>query len=134
MQQGKISMQAIAVGEFAGTVERVREGLKDEGFGVITEIDVRATMQAKLGIDYPDYVILGACNPALAHGALEADDEVGVLLPCNVVVRESADGVVVQAMDPGVAMAVLDAPGLAAVAADARQRLERVVRRIEGTA
>lgn len=132
MDHGKISMRAIAVGEFAGTLERVREALKDEGFGVITEIDVRATMKQKLGIEYPDYAILGACNPKLAHAALEAETEVGVLLPCNVVVRESADGVVVQAMDPVAAMSVIGTPEVAAVAAEARERLERVVRRMEG--
>lgn len=134
MDQGKISMYAIAVGEFAGTLERVREALKDEGFGVITEIDVRATMKQKLGIDYPDYVILGACNPKLAHRALQAESEVGVLLPCNVVVRESPDGVVVQAMDPGAAMSVIGTPAVAEVAVEARERLERVVRRMEHAA
>jgi uncharacterized protein (DUF302 family) len=104
---------------FGETVERVRAALKEQGFGVLTEIDVRATLQEKLGETIEDYLILGACNPPLAHRALEADRRIGLLLPCNVVVR-SADGhTVVEALDPQVMVTVSEQPGLRPVADDA---------------
>src|SRR5215204_4599618 len=88
---------------FSPTVDRVRAALKEQGFGVLTEIDVRRTLREKLGVDMEDYVILGACNPPLAHRALEADREIGLLLPCNVVVRaDGPDATLVQALDPHV--------------------------------
>jgi uncharacterized protein (DUF302 family) len=114
-----------------GTIASVRPGveaaLKAEGFGILTEIDVQATMKAKLGVDRAPYLILGACNPALAHRALEADPSVGTLLPCNVVLREDGAEIIVEAMDPLAAMGIVDAPGVHAIAEEAKARLARAI-------
>lgn len=108
---------------FVETVEATREALRSQGFGVLTEIDVQATLSEKLGVDMPAYIILGACNPPLAHRALSADPEVGLLLPCNVVVRE-ADGVtVIDVMDPQAAMGIVQNEDVRAVAEEAKQKL-----------
>lgn len=113
---------------------RVIEALAAEGFGVLTEIDVAATLKSKLGVDRRPYLILGACNPPLAHRALEESPSVGALLPCNVVVRAEGTGTVVEAMNPAAAMDTLLAPGLADVAAEATARLRRVIEALEPVA
>ncbi len=110
-------------GPFAETVAKVKEALREQGFGVLTEIDVRATMQEKLGAEMEDYIILGACNPPLAHRALAADRSIGLLLPCNVVVRAGQGETVVEAMDPQVLTQVAGEPALTGVAEEAGARL-----------
>jgi uncharacterized protein (DUF302 family) len=115
---------------FPDTLARVRHELAEEGFGVLTEIDVTATMKAKLGEDVENYVILGACNPPLAHQALTVDRSIGLLLPCNVVVRTTPDGTAVEALDPQIMVGVTDNPALKPVADDAAERLQRALQRV----
>ncbi|MFE5959016.1 DUF302 domain-containing protein [Streptomyces rubiginosohelvolus] len=110
--------------DFDTAVTAARKALADQGFGILTEIDVKATLKAKLGHDMEDYLILGACNPPLAHQALEADRSIGLLLPCNVVVRRDGDTTLVQALDPGTMVTLTGLPALEPVASDATARLD----------
>lgn len=112
----------LGLDEAVGAVIRALAG---NGFGVLTTIDVAATLRARLGVDVPGYVILGACNPTLAHRGLDAEPDLGVLLPCNVVVREEAGGTVISAMDPVAALSLAGNPALEPLAAEARVLIER---------
>jgi uncharacterized protein (DUF302 family) len=114
-------------------VQKTTEALKAEGFGVLTEIDVKATLKQKLNADFRRYVILGACNPPLAHRALSANLDVGLLLPCNVTVYEEGDGAVVTAVDPVAMLGVMkDDQAVRAVAEEAKSKLKRVIESLKG--
>lgn len=108
---------------YAEAVARVKDALKEQGFGVLTEIDVKQTMREKRGVDFRPYVILGACNPPLAEQALREEPEIGLLLPCNVVVYEVDGGSVVAAMDPEPVLGLVNRPELAPLAREVKQRL-----------
>ena len=112
---------------FEDAIAQVTAALQAEGFGVLTEIDVAATLKKKLDISFRRYVILGACNPSLAHRALEADPSIGALLPCNVVLRHEAGETVVEVMDPRAVMGLVANPAVEAVAVEAEERLRRVI-------
>lgn len=116
--------------DFDAAKQRVTELLAEEGFGMLTHIDVRATLAKKLGVDFRRYEILGACNPGLAHRALEAEPDVGVLLPCNVALWEDDGRTVVSVFDPGQLGADSDDEALRSVAAEADEKLERVLARL----
>ena len=113
---------------FDRALEKIAEELRAEGFGVLTEIDVKATLKKKLGVDFRNYRILGACNPNFAHRALSAEDKIGVLLPCNVVVQEHEDGTVeVSAMAPAGMMRAVGNPELSELADQVQASMERVI-------
>lgn len=113
---------------FDRAIVTVTERLKAQGFGVLSDIDVQGTLKAKIGVEIPKYRILGACNPSFAHEALKLEDKLGVLLPCNVIVRETADGKVeIASVDPVVAMERTGNPALTATAEEVRRRLAIVV-------
>ena len=112
---------------FNEVVEKVTEALKSQGFGVLTEINIRETMKKKLDVDFRPYVILGACNPPYALKALEAEDHIGTMLPCNVIVQEKGNGIEVAAVDPVASMQAIDNSDLAVIAEEIRSRLNHVI-------
>lgn len=114
-------------GPYEHVVLRVKEALKAEGFGVLTEIDVRQTLREKLGLEIPPYLILGACNPHLAHRALELEPQIGLLLPCNIVVRTIDEQCRVEVADPEVMLGIVGNEGLTAIAEEAKQQLQRAI-------
>lgn len=113
---------------------KVTEALKEEGFGVLTEIDVQATLKKKINVDRPPYKILGACNPKLANQAIDAEPDIGLLLPCNVVLRQDGDDLVVSFMDPAAVLTLVDKEGIEELAVIVREKLERVKQAIEKSA
>ena len=116
---------------FDAALTRATEALQAEGFGIISDIDVAGTLKQKIGVDYPAYRILGACNPAMAHEALELEDKVGTMLPCNVVVRDAGDGMTeIAAVDPVASMQAIGNAALAEKARAIRQKLEAAVQRL----
>lgn len=126
------TLSTTVAGDLDAVDPKVRAALADQGFGVLTEIDVEATLRAKVGAEIGGYRILGACNPQLAHRGLQADPELGALLPCNVVLRAGADGQTeVLAIDPHTMMGVSDTPELAEVAEEARIRLQQALAALE---
>ncbi len=113
---------------FAAAVAATTEALKKHGFGVLTEIDVQATLKSKLGVDFRQYRILGACNPQMAYQALQAEDKIGTMLPCNIVIQQRVDGKVeISAVDPVASMQAIENPALADTAAKVRKMLRQVV-------
>ncbi|MEJ2055254.1 MAG: DUF302 domain-containing protein [Calditrichaceae bacterium] len=117
---------------FDEAVEFVTEKLKEQGFGVLTEIDVKATMKKKLDVDFYNYKILGACNPPFAHKALMAEDKIGVMLPCNVILQEKEKGrVEVSAVDPKASMQAVNNPQLGEIASEVTSRLEKVIQSLK---
>jgi len=112
---------------FEQAIDKVTEELKKEGFGVLTSIDVKDTLKKKIDVDFKKYTILGACNPKLAHGALQVEEELGLLLPCNVVVYEKNDKTVVSIFDPRIMTLVIDNPDMKPVAEEVKNKLEKVL-------
>ncbi len=131
MTQTSLGMTVHVKDDFDAAVQRVTAALKAEGFGVLTEIDVKDTLKKKLDVDFRQYKILGACNPPLAHRALTAAPEVGLLLPCNVVVSEAAGGTEIALVDPIGMLGFVGRPELEPIAAEARARLGRVAQALQ---
>jgi uncharacterized protein (DUF302 family) len=119
-------------GTFAEALDRTRTALRNEGFGVISEIDIQRTLQEKIGVEFRPYVILGACNPTLAHEALRLEDKVGTMLPCNVVVQEASDGIEVAAIDPVASMQAIQNERLSEKAAEVAKKLRRAILSLAG--
>lgn len=132
MEQRPYGLKVVLDTDMETAEARTREALAAEGFGILTEIDVAATLKAKIDVDRAPYKILGACNPVLANRALDTEIEVGLLLPCNVVVYAADEGTVVEAMDPAIMPRISDASGLDEVAGEARERLGRALASLEG--
>lgn len=127
-----IGMKTTLHTTYEDAIERTKMALKGQGFGVLTEIDVRATMKAKLDVDFRPYIILGACNPKLAHRALSANSEIGLMLPCNVTVSQIGEGEMEVAMiDPIAMMTVVEHPDLPAIANEARELLSKALQSLE---
>ena len=119
---------------YGQAVEKVTAALADEGFGILTEIDVKATLKEKIDVNFRPYIILGACNPPFAYKTLQAEEQIGLMLPCNVVVQEGQDGgTVVSAMNPLVVMESVENPDLEPIAVDVTEMLRRVVQALEGS-
>jgi len=127
VEQRRYGMRRELAISYDQAVAKTKDALKAQGFGVLTEIDVKATLKAKLDADVDPYIILGACNPPLAHRAITADPEVGLLLPCNVVVRTAGALTIVEAMDPAAAMGIVGNPAVESVANEAKERLEKAL-------
>lgn len=118
-------------GDFDGVIEKVREGLKEEGFGILTDIDMKATLKQKLDVDYPQYRILGACNPPYAYRALQTEERIGTMLPCHVVVREVGENQVeVAAVDPVASMKAVENPQLIEIAREIQAKLRSFVEKL----
>ena len=118
-------------GSFDDAIQQVTEALKAEGFGILTEIDIKATLKKKLDVDFYNYKILGACNPPFAYRALLAEDKIGTMLPCNVIVQEKIAGQVeVSAVDPSASMQAIENEKLASIAAEIRARLQKVIEQL----
>lgn len=115
---------------FEQTIEKVTEELKKEGFGVLTSIDVKETLKKKINVDFKKYTILGACNPPIAHKALLEEEELGLLLPCNIIVYEKDDKTVVSVFDPMIMTKVIDNENIAPVAGQVKEKLERVLQSV----
>ena len=116
---------------FSEAILKVSEALKKEGFGILTEIDIKSTMKSKLDVDFYNYTILGACNPPFAYKALLAEDKIGTMLPCNVIVQEREEGLIeISAVDPASSMSSVDNEGLKSIAFKVRDALERVIRNL----
>jgi uncharacterized protein (DUF302 family) len=131
MRNTEYSMHRTLSGvEFGEAVDRVTAALKAEGFGVLTRIDVDEVLKTKIGVDFRPYVILGACNPVLAHQALSADDNIGLILPCNVVVAAIEDGTEVAFVRPHAMMDIVDLPEIRGMADEAQARLERALQAV----
>jgi uncharacterized protein (DUF302 family) len=127
-----ISFATRVAGSFDSAVEAVEKALGEEGFGILSRIDVQATLKAKLDLDIAPYLILGACNPPLASNAIAAVPSIGVLLPCNVVVRGGDDGPIVEFMDPEAVLSLIESDEIADIATDVRARLQRVKDAVAG--
>jgi len=119
---------------FAEAIARTKAALKEQGFGVLSEIDVQATLKEKINVDFERYVILGACNPHLAYQGLQAEHELGLLLPCNVIVHDHEGGTMVSIVDPAAMLGVVGNPAMRAIADEAKARLERVLAALAGDA
>jgi uncharacterized protein (DUF302 family) len=129
---GKYAFRARIDAPYAQALARVKEALKAEGFGVLTEVDVKSTFAVKLNVEFRAYAILGACNPALSHRALSEELDAGLVLPCNVVVYETGEGTDIVIADPKVIVRTLGKPGLESIAREARDKLERVAAVLRG--
>ena len=130
MEHLEYGIGRVVTGAYDEVLPKVKDALRGEGFGVLTEIDVKSTLAAKLGVERGKYAILGACSPAHAHQALQAEPELGLLLPCNVVVYETKGGTRVSAINAGTMLGIVGNPALDEIAVDIQARLERVLEKL----